>query len=113
MAQKKSKKAKAPEKDVRFDFLVPGPPGAMAVLVNEKGHQVRLAEWPQSLLDMLWAGALRGRAHEYASKLAQDRLVGKLIGREPCDTCYGKGCPLCDPFHEEPDQGREEGQVSP
>ena len=61
----------------------------MVPLLNEAKHQVRCTEWPESLLAMLWAGALRGKAHEYACKISQETI--------------GSG-------HE---SSREEGQVSP
>src|SRR5690349_9645797 len=71
MGRKAPRKPKAPKapKDTRFEFA--GTPGAMCPLVNDLGSTVRCTVWPQTLLDMLWAGALRGEAHEYAARLAQ------------------------------------------
>ena len=76
MASKK-KSPKKP-KDTRFDFA--GTPGPMVPLVNEYGQTVRCTVWPQSLLDMLWAGALMGEAHEYAARLAQTK-----VGHDLCE----------------------------
>jgi hypothetical protein len=83
---KKPKKEKK-KPDLRFDFAtIPGP---MCLLVNEAKQSIRLASWPQSLLDAYWAGHLRGRAETYAVEITQTRIeeIDKLGNITPYDVC--------------------------